>query len=214
VVVDRLIVAGEPADEIHRIARERDYGFIVVGTQGLRGSRHMFFGSTTEQLLRVTEVPLLAIPPRAPGKPQSNWPRPVVGCAVDLDAHLRDDVRTAAHYARMFGAKLTVMHAVKSASTPAWLRARRGADPRLKSAETEVVSATRNPDIAPAPDVRILAGSPAEAVASFAKREVRLVILKLRRGTGLLGSRPGTITYQLLTISTVPVLALPASSTT
>jgi nucleotide-binding universal stress UspA family protein len=206
--VDRLIVVGEPARELHRIARDRGCGFIVVGTQGLRGSRHLFFGSTTEQLLRTTNIPVLAIPPRA-SAPPPNWPKPLIGCAVDLDVHLRADVQSAAQLAAMVGTKLMLVHAVKAASLPPWIVKQRIADPRLRSAETELASAAGDPDVAPAPEVRVVSGDPAEAIATFAARRLRLIVLRLRRGAGLFGSRPGTITYKLLTISTVPVLALP-----
>jgi hypothetical protein len=128
---------------------------------------------------------------------------------VDLDVHLRADVQSAAQFAATVGAKLMLVHAVRAASHPSWMAKQRRADPRLRSAKTELASAARDPDVAPAPEVRVVSGDPAEAIASFAARRLRLIVLRLRRGAGLFGSRPGTITYRLLTISTVPVLALP-----
>jgi nucleotide-binding universal stress UspA family protein len=35
---------------------------VVMGTQGLEGSRRFVFGSTTEKVLRESPVPVLAVP--------------------------------------------------------------------------------------------------------------------------------------------------------
>jgi nucleotide-binding universal stress UspA family protein len=211
---DCVIVAGDPASAIHSLARARGCGLIVVGTQGLRGSRHTFFGSTTSKLLRVTEIPILAVPPRAPAKPGSNWPGALVGCAVDLDEHLDEDVRSASAFARTLNAKLVLLHAIKSPSVPPWIGRLPVSDAeRKRSVANELAARTRRLGIEPPPATRVLSGDPAGAIASFARRELKLIVLRLRRGKGLFGSRPGTITYEILTLSTVPVLALPAGLT-
>jgi universal stress protein A len=205
------IVAGDPATTIHTLAQDRGCGLIVVGTQGLRGSKHMFFGSTTARLLRVAAIPVLAVPPKAPSKPPANWPGRLVACAVDLDEHVVDDARTAAALARSMGAKLVLVHAVKPPAAPPWLVRRKVKDSDLiRPAEADLAARAAQLDVEPRPETRVLVGDPASAISAFAKRQVRLVILRLRRGRGLLGSRPGTITYEMLSISTVPVLALPA----
>jgi nucleotide-binding universal stress UspA family protein len=213
--VEQVTADGDPATEILRLARERGCGFVAVGTQGLRGASHLFFGSTTERLLRNATLPVLAIPPRAPKNPARLWPKPAVGCAVDLDAHLAHDVAAAADLANRFGARLVLLHAVKPAVAPPWLARRRGKDAdreRTELAKRELASAAGAAKRTPMPEQRVLLGSPAEAVASFARRRLQLVMLRLRRGKGWLGSRPGTITYQMLAVSAVPVLALPAES--
>ena len=61
-------------------------------------------------------------------------------------------------------------------------------------------------------ETRALIGNPAEAIAAFTKKErVDLAILTLRRGKGVLGSRPGSMTYELLTVVATPVLAIPGT---
>jgi nucleotide-binding universal stress UspA family protein len=62
---ERMSIAvevGEPAEKILEQARECTSDLIVMGTQGLEGAKRLMFGSTTEQVLRETMVPVLAVP--------------------------------------------------------------------------------------------------------------------------------------------------------
>ena len=54
---------GKPAQEILRVARERSCDLIVISTHGLTSVRKLFFGSTTERVLRETTRPVLVTPP-------------------------------------------------------------------------------------------------------------------------------------------------------
>ena len=51
----------------YRVARERSSDLIVVSTHGLTGMRKLFFGSTTERVLRETTTPVLVTPAHDPG---------------------------------------------------------------------------------------------------------------------------------------------------
>ena len=57
------VTSGGPSEAILLVARTRDAGLIVMGSHGLGGFRKLLFGSTTEQVLRQTERPVLAVPP-------------------------------------------------------------------------------------------------------------------------------------------------------
>ena len=50
---------GEPAPEILRVAAERPVDLVVMSSHGLTGVRKLFFGSTTERVLRRATVPVL-----------------------------------------------------------------------------------------------------------------------------------------------------------
>jgi nucleotide-binding universal stress UspA family protein len=56
------VVTGEAGDEILKQIGECNADLVVMGTQGLEGARRMMFGSTTEQVLRESQVPILAVP--------------------------------------------------------------------------------------------------------------------------------------------------------
>ena len=61
------VAVGKPAGEILRVARERSCDLIVISTHGLTGIRKLFFGSTTERVLRETTRPVLVTPSVDPG---------------------------------------------------------------------------------------------------------------------------------------------------
>jgi nucleotide-binding universal stress UspA family protein len=60
--VSIALVVGEAPEEILKQATESDADLIVMGTQGLEGTRRLVFGSTTERVLRESHVPVLAVP--------------------------------------------------------------------------------------------------------------------------------------------------------
>jgi nucleotide-binding universal stress UspA family protein len=57
------IVNGDPAEEILKAARRLKADLIVMGTQGRRGPKRLFFGSTADAVLRRSTVPVLVVPP-------------------------------------------------------------------------------------------------------------------------------------------------------
>jgi nucleotide-binding universal stress UspA family protein len=56
------VLTGNAGDEILKQTVECDADLVVMGTQGLEGTRRLVFGSTTEQVLRESKVPVLAVP--------------------------------------------------------------------------------------------------------------------------------------------------------
>jgi nucleotide-binding universal stress UspA family protein len=56
------VLTGEPAEEILKQTVESSADLVVMGTQGLEGGKRMVFGSTTERVLRESNVPVLAVP--------------------------------------------------------------------------------------------------------------------------------------------------------
>ena len=57
------IVNGDPAEEILKAARRLGADLIVMGTQGHRGPKRLFFGSTADAVLRRSTIPVLVVPP-------------------------------------------------------------------------------------------------------------------------------------------------------
>jgi nucleotide-binding universal stress UspA family protein len=58
------IVTGDPAAEILKAARRLKVDLIVMGTQGHRGPKRFFFGSTAATVVKRTTIPVLVVPPR------------------------------------------------------------------------------------------------------------------------------------------------------
>ena len=66
-VVETLLRAGPPADEILAVAKDKRVDLIVMGTHGRTGIAHALLGSIAEKVLRRAELPVLTVhAPRAP----------------------------------------------------------------------------------------------------------------------------------------------------
>src|SRR3954454_13921057 len=72
------VAVGKPAAEVLRVSRERSCALVVMSTHGLTGARKLFFGSTTERVLRETTIPVLLTPPMTRSEGRFDDPRAVV----------------------------------------------------------------------------------------------------------------------------------------
>jgi nucleotide-binding universal stress UspA family protein len=61
--VTLVTAAGKPARQIVKVAEHHGCDLIVMGYRGVGGASRLLFGSTTEGVVRITSVPVLAIPP-------------------------------------------------------------------------------------------------------------------------------------------------------
>lgn len=59
--VEELIVHGEAASEIVRVAKERDVDLIVIASHGRTGIGRILFGSTAEAVVRHASCPVLVV---------------------------------------------------------------------------------------------------------------------------------------------------------
>jgi nucleotide-binding universal stress UspA family protein len=78
VAIQYWIAAGEPAQEIERIARAQACELIVMGTHGRTGLNRLLLGSIAEQVIRRAPCPVLTtkLPaPAAPGDPARTMAR-------------------------------------------------------------------------------------------------------------------------------------------
>jgi nucleotide-binding universal stress UspA family protein len=120
-----LVVSdGNPADEILGHARQMRADLLVMGSHGLSGIRKVFFGSTTEQVLRRATVPVLAIPPSIGSRRLAGFPTRVtrVIAPIDLAGEWQSDAIRAATIASELDAELLLVHILAAVQTPPWLR--------------------------------------------------------------------------------------------
>ena len=59
---ERFIPEGKPSEEIVNIANNWEADFIVMGTQGKTGLKRLLMGSTAENTLRLSNIPILIVP--------------------------------------------------------------------------------------------------------------------------------------------------------
>ena len=106
------LTTGKPAVETLRVAKSMPAALIVMSTHGLTGMRKLFFGSTTERVLRETTVPVLLTPAHDHGPSRIEDVKKAVKrilVPVDLepgDARACDGVRQGRGGARGAGAPL------------------------------------------------------------------------------------------------------------
>ena len=212
--VDVLVTQGQPAQEILRVAREQRSDLIVMSTHGLTGVRKLFFGATTERVLRETDIPVLVTPAVEPGPLFLEDIRHLVSrvmAPVDLSAASAHQVQVAAALASTVDVPLLVTHVIEPLrfpSPPAVRRPSVDAERRTRAEDAleRLVKGLRMPVKA---EALTAFGDPAEEIAKIARdRRVGLVVIGLH-GSPVAGPRMGSVTYRVLCLAQVPVLALP-----
>jgi nucleotide-binding universal stress UspA family protein len=78
------LAAGTPAEAIAERALTAHADVVVIGTRGSGGLQHLLLGSVTEEVMRKSTAPVLAIPPRAAVAPTLPFAR--VLFAIDFSA--------------------------------------------------------------------------------------------------------------------------------
>ena len=64
--IETIVVEGIPYLEINRVAEKYDVDMVIIGSCGMVGNTSaVFFGSTTEKVLRFIARPVLCVPPNS-----------------------------------------------------------------------------------------------------------------------------------------------------
>ena len=212
--VEYEVAVGKPASEILRVAREQSCDLIVVSTHGLTGMRKLFFGSTTERVLRETTTPVLITPAHDPGPIRLEDAKQLIGriiVPVDLSAASAHQVEVGRGIAGALAVPLILVHVVEP------LRSRFAARLHVSGIEgdrravaedalQELLVTASYPGHA---EALVASGDPAEEIAKVARdRQAGLVVMGLH-GSPLLGPRMGSVTYRMLCLTPTLVLALP-----
>lgn len=209
-----VVTAGKPERDILSIARKRRADLIVMGTHGLSGYRKMFFGSTTERVLRHTSTPVLAVPFRGESTSasvESPVLRGLVLVAVDRGQQSQPLADAGSRIAKALQVPVVIVHVVEARRAPARWQATVAA--QQETAMAEARHALSRLDVQSAEgkvETVVVAGQPADEIAALAgTRRAGLIVMGLISGRGRLGARPGSIAYRVLTLAPVPVLVVP-----
>jgi nucleotide-binding universal stress UspA family protein len=208
------VAVGKPSVEILRVARERSCDLVVMSSHGLTGARKLFFGSTTERVLRETTVPVLVTPPGNPGVIQVEDARRVLGrivAPVDLSPASRHQTDVARGLADALSLSLILLHVIEPVKSRLLARLKLTGLESYRRAEAEralgALVATIPDHLRP--EALIVFGDPAEEAAKVVRdRQAGLVVIGLH-GSPLLGPRMGSVTYRMLCLSPTLMLAVP-----
>jgi nucleotide-binding universal stress UspA family protein len=201
------VLTGPPPATILRLAREEGIDLLVIGTHGARRGRDRGFGSTTDRVLRDTDLPVLVVP-NSVGDLHSFDERGELSqigsvlAPVDFTLLSRRDARIAASIAETLRIPLVLLHVSPAPGTGSGLEQAR-ALVQLSELREEVARETPV-------EALVLAGEPADVIAAVvAERNVGLVVMGLRGAGGVRGPRQGSIAYRMLGLSPTMLLALP-----
>jgi nucleotide-binding universal stress UspA family protein len=212
--VEFKVRTGKPATEILREASELQADLIVMSSHGRSGVRKMFFGSTTERVLRETSVPVFITPDaKPPVASLSEIARHInrIIAPIDLTEASSHQLTVASGLARALSIPLIVVHVLEPIFVPYTVRLMiPGVDAaRRANAEETVLRITES--IAPGAHVEtlVITGDPSEEIVTLAEaRHANLIVVGLH-SSGLLGPRMGSVTYRVLCRTRALVLALP-----
>jgi nucleotide-binding universal stress UspA family protein len=205
---------GKPDVEILREAREHGCDLIVMGSRGHTGVRKMFFGSTTERVLRETFLPVLVTPPdRLAVHSPKDAARHVgrVIAPADLTPASPHQLAVAAMIARTLSIPLLIPHVLEPVAVPVRIRfAMSGADAARRARAEDQLLEIVGPV---AGDVKtetlVVVGDPAEEIIKLtAARQANLIVMGLHSSPRL-GPRMGSVTYRVLALTRTLVLAIP-----
>jgi nucleotide-binding universal stress UspA family protein len=208
------VATGKAAAQILRIARERNCDLIVMSSHGLTGVRKVFFGSTTERVLRETTVPVLVTPVGDPGPANLEQVRGIVRrilAPVDLTDATSHQLSIARGLAEALSLPVLLLHVVPPARSmvavqpwPPHLEAE-----RRYRAEKALSEAIETMPAALKPEPLLAFGEPSEEIAKVAAdRDAGLIVMGLH-SSPVLGPRMGSVTYRVLCLAHRLVLALP-----
>lgn len=211
------VAVGKPATETLRVARERACMLIVMNAHGLAGTRKLFFGATTERVLRETACPVLVTPPLDPGvvglEDAKRLLRRIV-VPVDLTPASWQQAQVAAQVAETLALPLIFVHVVEPLKSPLAARLHlEGVEAGRRAVAEEgleelVAALPRRLQM----EGLVAYGDPSEELAKVARdRHAGLLVVGLH-ASPLLGSRMGSVTYRLLCLTHALVLALPPAA--
>lgn len=116
-VVRRVVLEGDPTNTIVEFASSEKCGLIVMPTHGYGPFRRFLLGSVTAKVLHDAICPVWTGPHMESAPDYSTVHFHNIVCAIDLGLHSREVLSWAAGFAREFGARLSIVHAIPSSAT-------------------------------------------------------------------------------------------------
>jgi len=114
--VKRVILEGDPGQEVVQYAKQAECGLIVMPTHGYGPFRRFLLGSVTAKVLHDAHCPVWTGPhmEEAPEYPSISFGK--VLCAVDLGPDSQAVLEWGTSFAREYGAALAVVHAIPAST--------------------------------------------------------------------------------------------------
>lgn len=207
------VTTGPAVEMVMDTARKLAADVVIVGSHGMSGAERIFFGSTTEGLLRRASLSVLVTPaewsPVRSSAPDLSGTGPIVA-ATDFTPSATDAARAACRLASVLSTTVEMVHVVPA--TPVLMRwqshAAAAVAVRVEEARRRLTTLAESVACEAAVQTRVEQGAVAPRLAECtASSDTRRPLLVLgRRVPGERGGAPGATAYRVLMLSKVPVL--------
>ncbi len=201
-----------PTSAILEYAEEQDIDFIVMGTHGRRGLRHLMMGSVAEEVVRLAPCPVMTV--RTPHATPVEQIRNIL-VPVDFSEYSRHALQQAKLLANKVGATIHMLYVFETPTYPAF----------YQSVETvvleklEVIHARSRhelqtfyrdvPGPLPPASYHVITGRPVQEIARTAEQyHCELIMMATHGLTGFDRLLMGSTTENVLRIASCPVLTL------
>jgi len=198
-----VIEQGRPHETILSYSSENDIDLIVMGTHGRRGLSRALLGSVTERVLRLSNDPIVAVPPRAIDRDREDYDRiliPTDGSAAGAAA-----VDYGVAIAERVGAAVRVLFVIEGERGLPSL-----GDPlRNEAVEAVDTVAERASDRDITLTTHVQPGTPHKVINNFVTAHgIDLVAMGTHGRSGLRRHLLGSVTERVLRTSYAPILTV------
>jgi nucleotide-binding universal stress UspA family protein len=204
------LVAGDPAQELTRVAEEDDAALIVIGSRGRLELGRAVLGSVGMSLVMSAPCPVAVLPPDVPPLDASQLHSVV--CGVEGSDRDRDLLRLGADLVRRLGGDLHAVHAIDlgPATGPA---AHPSPDPQeLREAAEDMLARTLE-SAGVSAHAHVVTPPIAQALERCAERQGAGLLLVGSQGLGRVGSVVlGSVSIRLAAKARRPVVVLPPNA--
>lgn len=219
------IRAGEPVAALAQAAVDLQADLVVAASHGFGGLKRLLLGRVVERMVRTAAIPFLVVRGPKASRPSEHRAEPLeikqvlVGCGVT--AQSRPAVEWGSRVAGRFGGTLTVLHTMESPEPgEAPTDSGEGAYPLIEWRRQQELR-SRLIQLIPRREpgrngvgTLLGQGPPAEALLVEARRQdPDLIVVGLRRQSGMRRVLIGSTTEALLRHSPRPVLVIPEPDT-
>ncbi len=205
--VRRLLLEGDPANEIMDCAHHEEANLIMMPTHGYGPFRRLLLGSVTAKVLHDADCPVWTTA-HAENPAAANAGIKSILCAVDIGPSGASALAWASHLATEFGAQLNLVHAVAELDprtegyhfSPEWRKF------LVDNAETEI--AAMQAKAGTHAEVIMALGPAAEMICQEAQKSAAdLLVIGRGSDAGILGRLTGQA-YSIIRQSPCPVVSV------
>jgi nucleotide-binding universal stress UspA family protein len=194
-------------------AAEKSIDLIVMGTHGRRGVGHFVLGSVAEEVVRMAPCPVLTV--RAEKDPRPRKDIKNILAPVDYSEHSRDALVYAKEIAKLYDARLQLLHVIDLPVSPAFYvgisSSLAGSNPDIgKQARLElerVLKETGGPDVDA--DFHVAEGNAGIEIAKFAdEHKSDLIVIATHGLTGVKHFLIGSTAERVVRHASCPVFTV------